>query len=469
MTSMAGVSSQDGTHQYQMEDLTLYPTDDPDYIQFEFGAPGPDLAPTDLIATAATDCFSSGDGANYLQYGPILGSKELRDELASFLSVEYRSAVSGENLVLTNGASGSFSNIITWFTSPDTEILIENPTYFLAIRTLEDHGFVRSKMHTLHTDPDTGIDPAFLRAKLESLPQRPLGHSGVSSGAWTRYPYLLYLVPTFSNPTGATIPEAHRAEIVELARKHNVLIVCDDIYEIMYYGESSRPPKRIAAFDQDPSPIGSWGGGNVISNCTFSKIFAPGLRLGWIEASPAIVDQCRRSGLLYSGGTPNHTASGIALALIRNGGLQSHLNRLRKTYRNRRDVLYKALEQQAPKSIVSKIHAPLGGFFIWIELNRSAVLDTKKLLDSVLPTDKSSAVMSRVEGKHEKDADTIASYEGIVVPRVKASFAPGNIFSPDRTFGHCLRLSFAHYEEEQLELGCSRLCSVLNALAGVKV
>ncbi|KAI8810202.1 pyridoxal phosphate-dependent transferase [Cladochytrium replicatum] len=398
---MAGTnSSYNGTNHYQMEDLTLYPvrteqTDDHDYIHFEFGAPGPDLAPTELIAKAATDCFSSGEGANYLQYGIERRGTFIQPMeclpgslwLASFLSEEYQSPVSGENLVLTKGASGSFSNIITWFTCPDTEILIENPTYFLAIRTLEDHGFVRSKMHTLHTDPDTGIDPAFLRGKLESLPQRPLIHSGVSSGGWTRFPYLLYLVPTFSNPTGATIPAAHRAEIVELARKHNVLIVCDDIYEIMYYDENARPPIQrylLLAFDS-------------------------------VGSKPPLQSLTNAGDQDYS------------LALIRNGGLRSHLTRLRRTYRNRRDVLYRAMEQKAPKSIVSKIHAPLGGFFIWIELNRNVVLDTKKLLDSVLPTDKSSAVMSRVEGKHEKDAGTIASYEGIVVPRGKANLLLGTV------------------------------------------
>ncbi|KAJ3328292.1 Peptidyl-prolyl isomerase cwc27 [Blyttiomyces sp. JEL0837] len=299
--------------EYCMEDLTLFPTNDPDFVSFEFGAPGKDLLPSDLIKKAADACFSSPASENYLQYGPSLGSLPFREVLADFLTNEYQeqAPVTSDKLVITNGASGSFSKV------------------------LEDHGIGRDSTIKIPIDDD-GLRVDLLEKAIENSP--PVEDFPPSLFGEKRFKYLLFLVPTYSNPTGRTLSTERRAKLVEIARKHDILVVCDDVYHLLPF-EGSRPPPRLVSFDLDTN-----GFGNVISNQSFSKILAPGLRLGWVEASTGIIQQYLKSGLMYSGGCPNHVTSGIIEKAIRSGDVKQHLHRLRTIYRERMNAMVDYLQ-----------------------------------------------------------------------------------------------------------------------------
>ncbi|KAJ3121870.1 hypothetical protein HK098_003323 [Nowakowskiella sp. JEL0407] len=344
-------------------------------------------------------------------------------------------------------------------------------------------------MHTIPTDSD-GIKTSALRTHLERLSTSPEFQqklksmeldSTVSSGDWKRFPFLLYLVPTFSNPTGSTLSHSRRAEIISLAREYNILIVCDDVYQMLDYSSElshlslthfstppslDPPPQRLISYDLETLQPNEFG--NVISNCTFSKLFAPGVRLGWIESSPKIIDQYNRSGILYSGGSPNHAMSGIFTSLLKTeygesgvSLLQMHINKLKKTYAENLVAVCTALEKNLPPNI-AKFRIPTGGFFIWIEFDKDKLPDTLELLRAIKPAVDTVSVVDRVEISDGKSKSGV--YRGKQIQTQKVSYSPGNIFSPDRTAGNCLRLAFTFYEKEKLVLGVERLCAALKEI-----
>ncbi|KAJ3115463.1 hypothetical protein HDU96_000622 [Phlyctochytrium bullatum] len=409
-------------------DKTLFSTDDPDFIAFQFGAPGPDLLPLKAIEDSFHAFLKSDDPHSYLQYGPQLGHLGFRQALAEFLTAEYQDPVSPDRLCVTNGASQSFSNILTLFTDKDTQIIIENPTYFLAIRVLEDHGIPKESLWKVTVDED-GVDLTVLKKLLDSkpkpAPRKP--HNGVK-----RYSYLLYLVPTYSNPTGFTLSRERREALIAIAREYDILVVCDDVYTLLPFG-SNQPPPRLYHFDKDTAF------GNVISNQSFSKVLCPGVRLGWIEAGPGIIDQYLKSGLMYSGGCPNHFFSGMAESALRTGLMKTHLEHLKALYGARMNAMCDYLDANLPRQVGFK--RPKGGFFIWLVLPDS--IDTSQLAGAL------------------RDGGTV---NGKAIAKAKMSYAPGNSFSVDTSHRMCLRLSFAYYDEQHLLLGLERLVNTLKVL-----
>ncbi|KAI8850269.1 pyridoxal phosphate-dependent transferase [Chytridium lagenaria] len=385
--------SQEAT--FSMGEKTLFPTDDPDFISFEYGAPGSQLLPTQIWKTAF-DNWLKNDPESYLQYGPCLGDIRYRIELAKFLSRHYESQVLYERLCLTNGASQSFSNIIALFTVPNTtRVIIENPTYFLAIRVLEDHAIDRKSTLKVPVD-EHGMRIDALKKILEDNPppQMPPSIKGEK-----RFPYLLFLVPTYSNPSGTTLSEDRRKELM---RNH------------------------LSEFI-------------ILTETSFSKILAPGSRLGWVEAGPGIIAQYEKSGLMYSGGSPNHFFSGVATSALRLGLIDTHLYNLRETYKARMDIMCDFLQREMPPSV--KFSKPKGGFFVWIELPKT--INTTELLDAI------------------KSGRT---YKGIEIPKQKISFAPGNAFSSDGNHGNFMRLTYSFYEPQDLLKGLNRLKIALDCV-----
>ncbi|KAJ3086625.1 hypothetical protein HK102_012800 [Quaeritorhiza haematococci] len=459
---------------YKHSESTLYATDDPDFISFEFGAPGQSLLPTSLMPVLAQHLASKPDAYTSLQYGPTLGDAEFRDELAKWLTKEYDDGVPvrRNNLCVTSGASQSLSNIVTLFTNKDTRILIEDPTYFLAIRVFQDHGFAKESLINIPVD-NHGIlvdeveqHLARLSSSSSSSPQNahPSPTSNTTNDDSTadqtdflkrtknndgakRFPYLLYIVPTFSNPTGYSLSDERRKKLIDIARRYDVLVVCDDVYQILNYSSTKKPPKRLVAYDDLTN-----GFGNVISNCSFSKIFAPGVRLGWIEAPSGIIDQFLKAGLTYSGGSLNHYTSKLMTSAIQIGALDTHLSRLRSTYSSRLQAMCEYLKENLPHN--ARFEVPEGGFFIWIRLNidSEAGIDTAELMQ---------ALKQQPGERDASDGVVHVEYNGKRVPKEKVSFAPGKVFSPAGGYKNYLRLTFALYELPDLLKGCERLCRVL--------
>ncbi|MEJ2169927.1 MAG: PLP-dependent aminotransferase family protein, partial [Desulfobacterales bacterium] len=304
----------------------------PEMIDFGVGQPSPGLLPLSLLKEAAAHRLSRGD-ASLLAYGTEQGDGYFRLALARFLSAHYRVPVDFDNLFITAGASQGLDLICTLFSRPGDTIFIEEPSYFLALRIFADHGL---NLVSLPMDAH-GLILDALEEKL------------------SRYtPTFLYTIPTFHNPSSVTLAAERRERLVQLSRQHKLLIVADEVYHLLSY--SDFPPKPLASHID---------GGSILSLGSFSKIMAPGLRLGWIQAGTRLLQRFTGCGLLDSGGGLNPFTSGVMRSAIENRLLENQMTQLKTAYSRRKEALANALRDNLPAAV--RFVEPRGGFFIWLE------------------------------------------------------------------------------------------------------
>jgi 2-aminoadipate transaminase len=221
---------------------------------------------------------------------------------------------------------------------------------------------------------------------------------------------LLYTIPTFHNPTGFSLAAPARRTLVELAVRHGFLIVEDDVYRELAY---DRPAL--------PSLFGMAPRGTVLRMGSFAKTLAPGLRLGWLNASAAQVRRLADGGLRDSGGSPNFFAGMMVAALCESGVFDRQVSRLKGEYRMRRDVLAAALIEHLPNTFSFAV--PGGGFFMWLQ------------------------------GPPELDAERLAAR----AEAHKVTFIPGGRFCIDGGGRSALRLAFSQMKPGDLAEGARRL------------
>jgi DNA-binding transcriptional MocR family regulator len=315
--------------------------------------------------------------------------------LARFLSESYAVEVSPENLFVSGGVSQALDLICSLFTRPGDLIFVEEPTYFLALRIFADHGL---EVEGLPTDR-LGLIPEELRKRLSQ-----------------RRPVLLYTIPTHQNPTAASLSEDRRKHLVSLCREHGVLLVADEVYHLLTY--SGEAPRPLAVFIEE---------GGVLSLGSFSKILAPGLRLGWVQGAPELLERLSACGFLDSGGGLAPFTSAVVRSALERGDQKTHVSKLRGTYGSRARAmgasLKRALGERAGGAAMIE---PAGGFFYWVRLEG---MDTEELL-----------VRARERG---------------------VTFAPGRRFSTRGGMQDCLRLSFSYYDEQRIGEGISRLVEAI--------
>jgi DNA-binding transcriptional MocR family regulator len=359
-----------------------------DVIDFGAGHPGDDLLPRTIMQAAAALRLNQPDPA-LLQYGLEQGDGYFRHALAAFLGQRYAAPVNMEHLFVTSGASQALDLICTLYTQPGDVIFVEEPTYFLALRIFADH---RLTVVPVATDAH-GLQIDALEAALQR--QRPA---------------LLYTIPTHQNPSGVSLTLDRRRRLVELSKLYGFLIVADEVYHLLGYADA--PPPPLAAFADD---------GTVLGLGSFSKILAPGLRLGWVQGAPKHMARLAIAGLLDSGGGLNPFTSALVRVVIEQGWQDQHLDRLHAIYRQRIAVLHAALQEELGDVVAYSV--PTGGYFFWLKL--PATLDGEMLLERA------------------------AAH--------KVSFRPGVRFSGWSGLRNFIRLSFAFYEEDQLVEGVRRL------------
>jgi 2-aminoadipate transaminase len=366
-------------------------------IDFGIGQPGFDLLPLEVMRRAAEERFAEGD-TFLLNYGYEQGDGRFRAALASFLTGRYGITVSPPQLMVTAGASQALNLICTQFAQPGDVVFVEEPSYFLALRILrEDH-----RLHVVSLPVDeAGLIPEAVEAALAQ-----------------HRPRFLYTIPTYQNPTGYTLSQARRDRLVALSQEYDFLIVADEVYHLLGYGE---PPPLPLARDIDT--------GKVLSIGSFSKILAPGLRLGWIHAAPELVQRFVLSGLVDSGGGLNHFTSNIVRVALERGWQESYLDELRTIYRERIGAMNSALSAHLGDRL--RYNVPQGGYFFWIELLAGA--DTAELLAA-----------ARANG---------------------VGFVPGMRFSSQGELHMHFRLSFAHYGVDRIEQGILRLAEMITRVA----
>jgi len=354
----------------------------------DLGAGDPDFAllPLDMLQRAAEACFAKGD-PSFLQYGTEQGDGYFRMTLAKFLSQGYGFPIDFDNLFVTNGISNALDLICTHYTRPGDTIFVEEPSYFLALRIFEDHDL---HVVPIQTDGDGLIIEALEEKLKEFLPK------------------FLYTVPTFQNPTGFTLPRDRRKRLVQLSQEYGFLIIADEVYHFLNY--SDRKIEPFAAHTDLET---------VISLGSFSKILAPGLRLGWMQAHSSKIEPLVKSGLLDSGGGLNPFTSAIVRELIEAGDLSKNIANLIATYQARLKVMDSALRKELPQA---EFETPQGGFFFWVRLPG---VDAGQLRDEA--------------------------------QKFEVGFRQGALFSSRDGMRDYVRLCYTFYDEAKIEEGIRRL------------
>ena len=296
--------------------------------------------------------------------------------------------VSADEIVITNGALEALNLCIAAVTQPGDAVVVESPCFYACLQSLERYGL---RAIEVPTHPRDGID-------LDALEAAIARHA----------PRACWLMPTFQNPLGSTMPEERKRALVELLARHDIPLVEDDVYaELHFAGKRALPAK---AFDRD---------GQVMHCSSFSKSLAPGYRIGWVAAGRRAQDIARRK--LTSTLNTNVPAQ-IALARhLERGGFDRHLRRLRGTLAAQQARYIAAIADAFPEG--TRVTRPAGGYFLWLELP---------------------------EGTDALQLQQRASQLGI-------SIAPGPMFSASRGFGNCLRLNCGHPFDERIEGALARL------------
>lgn len=362
-----------------------------DLIDFARGHPSEDLLPLGLLREAARSRLAGND-ISPLQYGPEQGDAGFRELLAGVLEEETGTHVDPSRLFVTSGASQALDLICTLYTKSGDTVLVGEPTYHLALELFANHGLLVK-----------GVDSDGEGPRLEALED--------ALGRWK--PALLYLVPSFGNPTGTTLAPERREKLLELVRRHQLLVVADEVYRLLNFKGS--PPAGLASEDNE----------QVVALNSFSKILAPGLRLGWIEGPSGVLDRIEQSGLLQSGGGLNPFVAALVSELLGSGALTEHLGALREAYAVRAAALAGALRQEMP---TVRFNTPAGGYFIWAQV----------------PGTDSAALQPQA---HD----------------LGVSYAPGERFSSRSGLKDHYRLAFAHYSPAELEEGVARLARVVQS------
>ncbi len=360
-------------------------------INFGIGQPGFSILPTEIIQKSAAHCFGRLD-PDQINYGAEQGDELFRESLAQFLSPRYGFSVQRDELFVTTGNSAAIDMVCAMFTRPGDTVFIEEPTYFLALSIFQ----VDYALNVVPIPVDEqGMNMAVFEAELAK-----------------HQPKFVYTTPTYHNPTGYTLSQARRERLHDLAQSHDFLIIADEVYQMLGYEADQPPPPAMAQFT---------AGNKVISLSSFSKILAPGLRLGWAQAGPELMERFVTFGKIASGGSANHMGSGIARSAIELGLQAEFLDEIKALYRERIQVMEDALRTHLPADV--HWEKPAGGFFFWL-----------KLPDGMSATQLSAAA----------DAHDIG-------------FVPGPKCSNINGLDQYIRLSFAFYENDQIIEGCKRL------------
>ncbi|MGD9700843.1 MAG: PLP-dependent aminotransferase family protein [Acidimicrobiia bacterium] len=366
----------------------------PGVIDLGVGQPQNALLPHSYVRRAAERQFGTR-GSEYLQYGAEWGDGHLRLALGRYLTEAYGCPVEAEHLFVTNGNSQALDLLCTVLTRPGDVVVVEEPTYFLALNIFRDHG----------------LDVVSVRVDADGLVIDELEDELARLAADGRQVGFVYTIPTFQNPTGSTLSPDRREQLADVSRRRDVIVVADEVYHLLHYGDAVPPAPMSAYVDRAP----------ILSIGTFSKILAPGLRLGWVHGEPELVGRLAGSGLVESGGGLNPVPCTLVAAILEEGWQAEYLQTLRLTYGRRVETMAAALREHVPDWVGYDV--PDGGYFFWLTL--PAHVDAADV--------RRSAARFDVDVRH------------------------GALFSSRQGLRHELRISFAYYDEADIVEGVTRL------------
>ncbi|MEE6165584.1 MULTISPECIES: aminotransferase-like domain-containing protein [unclassified Mycolicibacterium] len=367
-----------------------------DIVRFAMGAPSDDLIPVALL-----DDYSARAVAGKYAYGQSEGEPALVEQIVK-LQAEHGITTTDDRITVTTGGMQGLDLAFKLFVDPGDLVIVEGPTYTNGNATALSYG---ADLLQAPLD-DEGL-------VVEALPEL-VTRAG-------RTPKAIYTIPNFQNPSGVTQSQGRRERLLELAEQWGSVIIDDDPYGLLRFDDSAVP-----TFTQlDP------GNARVFSVRTFSKILAPGLRIGWVDGDPSL------QPLLINAKQAMDTCTSVPTQqtvtdFLAGGHLRPHLDRVLGLYRDRRDAMHAALNRHFGPA-VQATH-PDGGFFLWVTFTDSTV-DTQALFETALA-------------------------EGV-------AYIPGPAFSVNDDFHNSLRLCFATSTPERIDEGVGRLKRAVDA-AGAK-
>jgi len=367
-----------------------------DVISLAGGLPAPETFPVETIKRITNEILEKhADKA--LQYGTTKGFTPLRLALARWMGKRYGIPMSKVEVMMVSGSQQALDLLGRVFINPGDVIIVEAPTYLAALNAFK---YYEPEFVSVPMDHD-GMRIDLLEEKLEELKRK---------GKRLKF---VYTVSTFQNPMGVTMSLERRKRLIELAKEYDFLIVEDNPYsELRYSGEPVPPIKH---FDDE---------GRVIYLGTFSKILAPGLRLGWVTAHPHFIRKMEIAKQAVDLCT-NTLGQVIAWKYVENGHLDEHIPRIIEFYKPRRDAMLEALEEFMPEGV--EWTRPDGGMFVWVTLPEG--IDTRKMMEKAVS-------------------------RGV-------AYVPGEAFFVNRDVKNALRLNFTYVPEETIREGVKRLAEVI--------
>ncbi len=376
----------------------------PDIISFAGGMPDPQTFPVEELADISALVLRE-KGATALQYGPTEGEPALREALAHWLTKE-RLDLRAENILVTSGSQQALDLLAQVLIDPGDPVIVELPSYIGALQAFAAH---RARMIGVPQD-DEGIRTDLLEKTLERLSRRK------------RRPKFIYIVPDFQNPSGVTLTLARRQELLALASRFEVPLVEDSPYRVLRFSGEPMP----AIYSLDPQR-------HVLALGTFSKIFCPGMRLGWLLTPEAWMERfiIAKQGMDLC--SPSFTQF-IAVEYMRRGLLDREVESIRVLYSRKLGVMLAALEKEMPRGVTWT--RPEGGLFLWVKLPRR--MNATALFEKAI----------------EK----------------KVAYVIGSAFFCNGKGHNTIRLNFSFPSEEQIEEGIQRLAGVIREnLRGTKL
>ncbi len=306
-------------------------TAQPDIISFAGGLPAPELFPVEEIAKVSHDLVLK-EGRQLLQYATTEGRPTLRAKIAKRMADKYNTKVDPDDILITTGSQQCLDFVGKLFLDPDDVVLCESPSYLGALNAFNAY---QPKFVEVPTD-NGGLIPEELDKILETTPNCKF----------------IYVIPDFQNPTGRTWSMERRQKFMEVVNKHNLPVVEDNPYgELRYEGEILPSLKSLDTK------------GLVMFLGTFSKIFCPGLRLGWVAAEHSLLTEfvkIKQSADLHT----SNFDQGVADAYMDAYDLDEHVKEIVALYKHRRDLILKSMDEYFPAG--TEWTHPEGGLFLWL-------------------------------------------------------------------------------------------------------
>ena len=366
----------------------------PEVVSLAGGMPYVSALPQEVLSKSYHDLMHKR-GNLAIQYSGGQGDETLRDQIRELMALEgIRSSV--EDIVITTGSQHGLDLLSGLFLEKDDVVLAEGPSYVGALGIFRHY---EAHVEHVYTDND-GIDPDALEQAILKLK------------AEKRKIKFLYLVPHFANPSGVTRAAERRPRIVELCKRHHILIIEDNPYGLLYF--ENKTPDALRALDEE----------GIIYLGSFSKILAPGFRVGYVLAPPAIRDKlvlANESAILC----PSAFSQMMISEYLAHADWQSQIDTFRGIYRERKDAALEAMADYLPELSTTR---PDGGFYLWITLPEG--VDSKAMLPLAV--------------------------------KELVAYTPGTAFFGDGTGQRHLRICYSYPTPDNIKLGIKRLASVIN-------